>query len=112
MTRSSNRPRRRSDETQPASDVYRVTGGRVRTDRLAENARVRVANTVTVSAGSRRSSCTGTVDLDDVFGHVDELVHQTLAVHFGEDASLVVIPEEKKKPAVNMRSQQKKKIQA
>lgn len=42
---------------------------------------------------SRRfSSCTGTIDLDDVFGNVDELIHQPLAVNFGQDSSLIVVP--------------------
>uniref|UniRef100_A0A182QPI3 Uncharacterized protein n=1 Tax=Anopheles farauti TaxID=69004 RepID=A0A182QPI3_9DIPT len=40
-----------------------------------------------------RTSGPGTVDLDDVLRHVDELVHQPLAVHLGEDAALVVVPE-------------------
>lgn len=31
------------------------------------------------------------VDLDDVLGHVDELVDEPLAVHLGEDAALVVV---------------------
>ena len=33
----------------------------------------------------------GAVDFDDLFGYVDELVHQTLAVHLRQDAALVVI---------------------
>lgn len=32
------------------------------------------------------------VDLDDVFGHVDKLVDESLAVHFGQNTSLIVIP--------------------
>lgn len=33
-----------------------------------------------------------TVDVDDVLGHVHKLIHQPLAVHFGENASLVIVP--------------------
>ena len=37
---------------------------------------------------------TGTVHLDDVadLGHVDKLVDETLSVHFGKNAALVVVP--------------------
>lgn len=34
----------------------------------------------------------GAVDLDDVFRDVYELVDESLAVDFGQDAALVVVP--------------------
>ena len=36
----------------------------------------------------------GAVDLDDLadLGHVDELVNQALAVHLGQNASLIIVP--------------------
>lgn len=37
-------------------------------------------------------SCARTIDFDDVFGHVHELVHQPLAIDFGQNPSLIVIP--------------------
>jgi len=33
------------------------------------------------------------VDLHDVLGHIDELVDQPLAIHLGQDAALVVVPQ-------------------
>ena len=41
--------------------------------------------------GGRLPSRTRALDLDDVFGHVDELVDETLAVHFGQNTALIVI---------------------
>jgi len=41
--------------------------------------------------GMLMSSRTRALDLDDVFGHVDELVDQTLAVDFGQNTALIVI---------------------
>lgn len=34
-----------------------------------------------------------TIDFDNVFGYVDELVDEPLAVHFSQNATLVVIPQ-------------------
>ena len=42
---------------------------------------------VTISSGAR------TIDFHNVFGYVDKLVDETLAVHFSQDAALVIIPE-------------------
>lgn len=33
------------------------------------------------------------VDLHNVFGYIDKLVDQTLSIHLGQDATLVVVPE-------------------
>ena len=41
--------------------------------------------------GESPSSRTRALDLDDVFRHVDELVDETLAVHFGQNTALIVI---------------------
>ena len=49
------------------------------------------------SGGGQLCLCAGAVDLDDIVEvawHVFELVHQTLAVHFVEDAALIVVPAE------------------
>lgn len=49
---------------------------------------------VTRHAWYTRDSCglrQRAVDLDDVLGHVHELVYEALAVHLGEDAALVVV---------------------
>lgn len=43
-----------------------------------------------------------TIDLDNVFGYIDELVDEPLAVHFSQNAALVVIP-------VNSRERTKQK---
>lgn len=41
---------------------------------------------VSISSGAR------TIDFHNVFGYVNKLVDESLAVHLGQDAALVVIP--------------------